>query len=229
MRTLLLGTLLVLVGCGAGSKSSSTSATKPVNGSAKFYVYGDQIALSGFANQLALGKGLNVVQKAVAGSLITSATQYQALMTDTWEPGSVVLWHFGLNDALTHDPSTDAVYWNDAKTKVQAVFVRLHNLGVHSILVLSTKYCDFFEVGNTYAAQDFAIGQANTILLTAINSVSAFAEPNIITLQLSTAFTPSPANTLDCVLPNATGVTLMTTGLLTQWATYCSGVAGCFQ
>lgn len=222
MRVLYVLCLLGLCACGAAGGGAGSNLSQnpqdPVTPT-NLYVYGDQESstAASYAQNLATQQGWNLINRAVAGSSITSATQYNALMTDTWEANAVIFWDFGNNEAAVSG-ATNAAY----KADITAVNSRLISLNQHAILGGPSPYCN--DVGHTALNTNVSNFWTNNVY-TAWNAADPGLGSHILVYfrvgsgDLGVgAFTPTISNTnADCMTPNSTGIPETLTDVLANW------------
>lgn len=211
---------LFLAGCGgAGAGSGKANLTSPTQNPTKLYVYGDQMTFlaSNYAQSLATQEGYTIVVKSVAGSIITSANQYTALMTDTWEANAVVMWDFGNNEAAVSG-AVNAAY----KTDIANVSARLIGLNQKAILGGPSPYCND-GLHNPQNANVSSFWTNNVYPAWQVNDPT-LSWKNFVYYRIGSgnlgvgAFVPTAGNTAgDCVTPNAAGFLQTFTDLLANW------------
>lgn len=165
----------------------------------KLYVYGDSISHGwddpSYPGLVACELGLELVNASVGGTSIEDPNQYPAIMAAAWEPGSVIMFAPGVNDAILY--GADAAHETLYRSHVSDILEKIKAGGFIAIFGTPVSSCDEGRFGpNSFKA---AYAALNRDLLDQANA------PTVHLADYSASFTPSIGNTHDCLHPSMDG------------------------
>jgi len=192
--------LVALTGCGSNKGSGSNGITTLIG-------YGDSITYGAYNNHISfidlISHALNYhpVNKAISGTSMFSANQYDLLMSDSFNSTDIIFFTPGINDAgyYGNDPAYVAQY----QSALEDILNRIHSLGIKAYI--GTPIQVLQEVG--------PMTNANIALYAEINRkvVQNQNDPNIVLVDFNTGYSPVGGNDWsDGIHPVSQGYQAMT-------------------
>ncbi len=201
MKTLMMISMMTLLGCTACGKPEALKAECAPDTGRYLYAFGDSIVAGfdrgGYPAYVACAKGLTLVNMAVGGTSIEFGNQYAMIMAHqrNWAKGDVVIFAPGINDAILYQQTPAHVA--DYTTKVTAILAMMATREATVYFGTPNISCNETRFGPNADMDSYA----------AINRTlfGAQAASNIHMVDFNSDFQPTWTNTHDCIHPNATG------------------------